>query len=73
MIYEYINEERDEIIEREFSIKEDIPSIVYENDRPYHRYFGDSSIHIPMNFRATETHNRPAYGKRSSGEGKRFY
>lgn len=73
MIYEYINEETKDIIEREYSIKDDIPSHIRDNGKMYHRYYGDSSIHIPMNFRATEAHNRPAYGKRSSGEGKRFY
>lgn len=54
-------------------MKENIPSHIRDNGRIYHRFYGDSSIHIPMNFRALNDRNRPAYGKRSSGEGKRFY
>ena len=57
----------------EFSIKEDIPSYIEENGKKYHRFWGDYTIQIPDNFNALKSYNRPKYGKRSSGEGKRFY
>lgn len=73
MVYEYINEETKEKIEREFSIKEDIPSHIEENGKKYHRFWGDYTIQIPDSFNALKSYNRPKYGKRSPGEGKRFY
>ena len=73
MIYEYINEETKEVIEREYSMKDNIPSVIRENGRMYHRYWGGYTIQIPDNFNALKDYNRPAYGKRSSGQGKHFY
>lgn len=73
MIYEYIDDQTGNKIEREFSMKDDIPSKVEEDGTVYHRYYGSSFIEIPDNFRAMKDRNRPAYGKRSPGEGKRFY
>ena len=46
--YSYINEETKEIIDRQFSMSEDIPKKVEEEGKVYIRYYGTSqSVHIP--------------------------
>lgn len=48
MIYEYKHEKSGEVIEKEFSIHDEIPMIVKEGGKEYRRIFGNQSIHIPF-------------------------
>lgn len=74
MIYQYINDETGNIVEKFYTLNDELPSRFVEDGLEYHRYYAGESIHIPDSFRATKTtYNRPAYGKRSPGFGKRFY
>lgn len=49
MIYQYQTEDKSEIIEKEFSMKDDIPSKVVENGKTYFRVW-TSSLIIPYVF-----------------------
>lgn len=68
MIYEYLNEELNEVIEREFPMSGEIPDFIEESGKRYDRIFS-SAVHIPVHF----TQNRPfKYDKSPSGK-KHFY
>ena len=49
MIYQYATEDKSEVIEREFSMKDDIPSKIVENDKTFYRVW-TSSIIVPYVF-----------------------
>ena len=70
MVYEYINDDTREIIEKEFSMKEEIPQTIKMNDRMYYRNYNSSAIHIPFGW--GDTRNRPKYGQSPSGK-KHFW
>lgn len=71
MLYQYKNEETGKVIDREFSIKGDIPAFVEEDGIKYHRLYSSQNIIIPYGFGATN--NRPKYGKYGPGGHKHFY
>lgn len=68
MIYQYATEDKLETIEKEYSMKEDIPSKIVENGKTYYRVWASSFI-IPYIF----THPfKFDYSKSPSGR-KHFY
>jgi len=70
MIYEFRNTETDEIVEKEFSMK-DVPREFIEDGIKYERSWSfNGGVHIP--FQWGETINRPKYDKSPSGR-KRFF
>lgn len=68
MIYEYYCEETKEILEKEYSMKDDIPSKIEEKGKTYYRLWG-STIHIPYQWGEGPSFD---YGKSPSGKKKFF-
>lgn len=48
MIYEYIHDKSGDMIQREFSMKDDIPKEIVVGKKVYRRFYGNTSIHIPF-------------------------
>ncbi len=71
MIYEYRCSETGKTIEKEFSIKDEIPVEIKEGKRVYKRYFGSQSIHIPFQW-GDDTRRNTKFDKSPSGK-KHFY
>jgi len=65
-IYEYKNEKTGELIDRMFSMEEEIPEVIVEEGEVYNRVFGNASFHIP--FQWSTTNNRPKYNQSPSGK-----
>lgn len=68
MIYEYVCEETKEVIEKELSMHDDIPSKIEHEGKTYYRSW-TSTIHIPYQWGQETNFN---YGKSPSGK-KRFF
>lgn len=66
MVYQYINKDSGEIIEREYSMRGEIPNEIVFEGQMYHRYFGGQAIHIPDHMKAQGgvTEKRFDYGKK---------
>lgn len=56
MVYCYINDETNHEVEIELSMKEDIPKEIEIDGKKYRRKWGESSIVIPENMKATAPH-----------------
>jgi len=69
MVYEYINDETGETIERDFPMSGDIPKFVEENGKTFRRDYGTKiAIHIPLHWSSTE--NPIRFNKSPSGKKK---
>lgn len=47
MIYEFVDDETGDVIEREFDPTHEVPTTVAEKGRTYRRKWGDVATHIP--------------------------
>jgi len=68
MFYQYKNEETEEVIEKEFSMKNDIPSKIEENGKVFYRVW-TTSFHIPYQWGQETNFN---FNKSPSGK-KHFF
>jgi hypothetical protein len=68
MFYQYKNEETKEVIEKEFSMKNDIPSKIEENGKVFYRVW-TTSFHIPYQWGQETNFN---FNKSPSGK-KHFF
>ena len=68
MFYQYKNEETEEVIEKEFSMKNDIPSKIEENGKVFYRVW-TTSFHIPYQWGQETNFN---FDKSPSGK-KHFF
>jgi hypothetical protein len=68
MFYQYKNEETKEVIEKEFSMKNDIPSKIEENGKVFYRVW-TTSFHIPYQWGQETNFN---FDKSPSGK-KHFF
>ena len=68
MFYQYKNEETEEVIEKEFSMKDDIPSKIEENGKVFYRVW-TTSFHIPYQWGQETNFN---FNKSPSGK-KHFF
>lgn len=68
MFYQYKNKETEEVIEKEFSMKDTIPSKVEENGKEYLRVW-TTSFHIPYQWGQETNFN---FNKSPSGK-KHFF
>lgn len=70
MIYKYINDETEAVIEKEFSMNGDIPAVVMEDGVKFRRSYDMDSISISIPFGWGQ--NRVKFDKSPSGR-KHFY
>ena len=68
MFYQYKNEETEEVIEKEFSMKNDIPSKIEENGKVFYRVW-NTTFHIPYQWGQETNFN---FNKSPSGK-KHFF
>ena len=68
MFYQYKNEETEEVIEKEFSMKDTIPSKVEENGKEFFRVW-NTTFHIPYQWGQETNFN---FNKSPSGK-KHFF
>jgi hypothetical protein len=71
MRYDYISEDKKEILEVEFSIHDDLPKTIEKDGKTFTRHWGgfNTAIHIPFQW----GESRPSNFKKSPSGKKHFY